>query len=83
MSHFLSTRFTVEKNNGAGTSTEFYDHIRLLLYYAYGNYKTLAKKITLDNSMLLYLNNTTNNKNSRGVLFTSVADELIFLERQC
>ncbi len=28
------------------------------------NYKTLAKKITLDNSMLLYLNNTANNKNS-------------------
>ncbi len=64
MSHFLSTRFTVEKSNGAGTATEFYDHIRLLLHYAYGNYKTLAKKMTLDNSMLEYLNNTTNNKNS-------------------
>jgi uncharacterized protein (DUF1800 family) len=64
MSHFLSTRFTVEKNNGVATATEFYDHIRLLLFYAYGNYKTLAKKITLDNSMLNYLNNTNNNKNA-------------------
>lgn len=64
LSHFLTTRFTVEKSNGAGTSTEFYDHIRLHLFYAFGNYKTLAKKITLDNSMLLYLNNTANNKNS-------------------
>lgn len=64
MSHFLSTRFTVEKNNGAGTSTEFYDHVRLLMYYAYGNYKTLAIKMTLNNSMLNYLNNTTNNKNA-------------------
>jgi uncharacterized protein (DUF1800 family) len=64
LSHFLSTRFTVEKSNGAGTSTEFYDHIRLLLFYALGNYKTLAKKITVDNSMLNYLNNTANNKNS-------------------
>lgn len=64
LSHFLTTRFTVEKNNGAGTSTEFYDHIRLCLFFAYGNYKTFAKKMTLDNSMLNYLNNTTNNKNS-------------------
>jgi uncharacterized protein (DUF1800 family) len=64
LSHFLSTRFTLEKSNGAGTSTEFYDHIRLLLFYAFGNYKTLAQKVTVDNSMLNYLNNTTNNKNS-------------------
>jgi uncharacterized protein (DUF1800 family) len=64
LSHFLSTRFTVEKANGAGSATEFYDHIRLLLFYAFGNYKTLAKKITLDNSMLVYLNNTSNSRNS-------------------
>jgi uncharacterized protein (DUF1800 family) len=64
LSHFLSTRFTIEKSNGAGSATEFYDHVRLLLYYAYGNYKTFAKKMTLDNSMLDYLNNTANNKNS-------------------
>lgn len=64
LSHFLSTRFTVEKSNGAGSSTEFYDHIRLLMYYALGNYKTLAKKITVDNSMLNYLDNTSNNQNS-------------------
>ena len=64
LTHFLSTRFTVEKGNGAGSATEFYDHLRLLMYYSYGNYKTLAKKITLDNSMLNYLNNTSNNQNS-------------------
>lgn len=64
LSHFLSTRFTVEKSNGAGTATEFYDHLRLLLFYSYGNYKTLTKKITLDNSMLSYLNNTSNTKNA-------------------
>ena len=64
LSHFLSTRFTIEKSNGAGSATEFYDHIRLHLFYAFGNYKTLAKKVTVDNSMLLYLNNTANNKNS-------------------
>ena len=61
MSHFLSTCFTVEIS-GSGTPTEFYDYIRLLLFYSYGNYKTLAKKITLNNSMLTYLNNTANSK---------------------
>ena len=60
LSHFLSTRFTVEKGNSTGTSTDFYDYIRLLLFYSYGNYKTLAKKMTLNNSMLLYLNNNEN-----------------------
>ena len=60
LSHFLSTRFTVEKNNGVGPATIFYDHIRLLLFYSFGNYKTLAKKMTLDNGMLAYLGNTFN-----------------------
>jgi uncharacterized protein (DUF1800 family) len=63
MSHFLSTCFTVE-TSGSGTPTEFYDYIRLLLFYSYGNYKTLAKKMTLNNSMLTYLNNTSNTKSS-------------------
>lgn len=61
MSHFLSTCFTVE-TSGSGTPTEFYDYIRLLLFYSYGNYKALAKKMTLNNSMLNYLNNTANSK---------------------
>ena len=62
--HFLSTRFTVEKSL-CGASTYFYDHIRLLLFYATnGNYKSLAKKMTLDNAMLIYLNNTSNTKSA-------------------
>lgn len=61
LSHFLSTCFTVELS-GSGTPTEFYDYIRLLLFYSDGNYKTLAKKMTLNNSMLNYLNNTSNSK---------------------
>lgn len=64
ISHFLSTRFTVEKNL-CGASTYFYDHISLLLFYASnGNYKELAKKMTLDNAMLIYLNNTSNTKSA-------------------
>lgn len=61
---FLHTTFTVSKDDGAGTSTHFYDHLRLLDFYAYGNIKSLAKKITFDNSMLVYLDNTTNNANN-------------------
>ena len=62
--HFLSTRFTVEKIL-CGASTYFYDHIRLLQFYATnGNYKSLAKKMTLDNAMLIYLNNTSNTKSA-------------------
>jgi uncharacterized protein (DUF1800 family) len=63
MSHFLSTRFTIEKVKG-GRASNIYEHLRLLLFYSYGNYKTLAKKMTLDNAMLIYLNNTANIKNA-------------------
>ena len=61
LSHFLSTCFTVETTR-TSTSTDFYDYLRLLFFYSYGNYKTLAKKMTLNNAMLYYLNNTTNSK---------------------
>lgn len=64
LSFFLHTSFTVGKDSGTGPATMFYDHINLLDYYALGNIKTLAKKITLDNAMLTYLNNTQNNKNN-------------------
>ncbi len=64
MMFFLHTSFTVSKDNGSGTSTSFYDHMSLLEHYALGNLKTLSKKITFDNSMLDYLNNTQNNANN-------------------
>ena len=64
LSFFLHTCFTVAKDDGAGASTYFFDYIRLLDFYALGNIKTLAKKITLDNAMLDYLDNTQNNKNN-------------------
>jgi uncharacterized protein (DUF1800 family) len=64
LSHFLSTRFTVSRGGDVAitSASSFYDHIRLLLFYSFGNYKTLARKMTLDNSMLNYLNNTNNSK---------------------
>lgn len=64
LSFFLHTCFTVGKDSGVGAATYFYDHLNLLDFYAFGNLKTLAKKITLDNGMLAYLDNTRNNKNN-------------------
>lgn len=64
LSFFLHTCFTVGKDDGVGSATYFFDHINLLDFYAFGNLKTLAKKITLDNGMLDYLDNTQNNKNN-------------------
>jgi uncharacterized protein (DUF1800 family) len=64
LSFFLHTSFTIGKDSGSGAASHFYDHIRLLDLYAYGNLKALAKKMTIDNSMLYYLNNTQNNKNA-------------------
>ncbi|MGC6431749.1 MAG: DUF1800 family protein [Jejuia sp.] len=64
LSFFLHTCFTVGKDSGVGYSEFFYDHIRLLDFYAMGNIKTLAKKINRDNAMLDYLDNTQNNKNN-------------------
>ena len=59
---FLHTCFTASKDAGTGTSTHFYDYLRLLQKYAYGNLKTLSNKITIDNAMLLYLDNNVNNR---------------------
>ena len=64
LSFFLHTCFTAAKDNGAGLADFYFDHLRLLDFYALGNIKTLAKKITLDNGMLDYLDNTQNNKNN-------------------
>jgi len=61
MSHFLSTRFTVQKS-ACRASTYFYDYLQLLLFYSEGNYKDLAQKMTTNSAMLYYLNNNTNSK---------------------
>jgi uncharacterized protein (DUF1800 family) len=46
------------------TSEHHYDYLKLLEYYALGSYKTLSVKMTLDNSMLQYLDGTDNSKNN-------------------
>ncbi len=64
LTFFLHTCFTAAKDSGSGFSTNYYDHLRLLELFSYGNLQTLAKKITLDNSILNYLDNTNNNANN-------------------
>ena len=62
LTHFLTTCFTVAKRNC--NATDFYDYLLLLHHYSLGNYKTLALKMTLNNAMLVYLNNNSNSKSA-------------------
>ncbi len=64
LSFFLHTVFTVSKDDGGGAAAHFYDHLKLLDFYSFGNLKELSKKITLDNAMLYYLDNTFNNSSN-------------------
>ena len=63
LTFFLHTTFTIASGD-VGASHYFYDHRRLLEFYSEGNLRELAKKITLDNAMLNYLDNTQNNANN-------------------
>ena len=68
---FLFTTFTVSKDGGSGKSAHFFDYLNLLQFYADKSVKNLARKITFDNSMLYYLDNSENNKNNPCLLYTS------------
>ncbi|MFT5383222.1 MAG: hypothetical protein ACI8VT_001130, partial [Saprospiraceae bacterium] len=59
MMFFLHTCFTTTSEilNAAYN----FDHLLLLRHFAIGNYRDFAQKMTMDNQMLEYLNNTLNN----------------------
>ncbi len=61
---FLFTTFTISKDDGAGRPGNYFDYLKLLQFYADKSVKTLARKITFDNSMLFYLDNADNEKKS-------------------
>ena len=63
MQFMLHTNF-VTATKGFGNDYHFFFHLALLRFYALGNFKTLAKKIALDNLMLIYLDNRYNLKDS-------------------
>lgn len=59
---FLHTCFTLSKDEGTSHSTYFFDYLQLLQFYAYGDIREIANKITRDNAMTIYLDNNTNTK---------------------
>lgn len=57
---FLHSTFIIAHNNSR--SWQLYNYLRHLQYFAYGNLKTFAYKITIDPMMGLYLDNHSNHK---------------------
>lgn len=62
MMFFLHSNFVT--NYGGTKSHELFDYLALLRYYALGNFKELALKMTLNPMMLRYLDGTYNTKNN-------------------
>ncbi len=59
-----------------------FDHLALLQFYAFdGNFKTLARKMVMDNNMLTYLDNNLNFKNSPNENFAREYLELHTIQR--
>lgn len=59
---FLHQNFIT--NAESGQPRQFVDYLRIIHYYSTRSYKTLAKKISVDNLMLRYLNGTQNTDNN-------------------
>ncbi|MFK8163993.1 MAG: DUF1800 family protein [Lewinella sp.] len=58
---FLHNTFTVSHTKGASAHGEnFFDHLALLRHFALGNFREFAVKMTLNNHMLIYLDNNLN-----------------------
>lgn len=55
---FLHSTFIIA---ATGASSSLYNYIRYTQYYAYGNIKTFAYKVTLEPAMAKYLDNNSNN----------------------
>lgn len=62
MTFFFHQFFQTTANSARNSN--FFDYLQLLRWGALGNFKKLAYKMVTDNNMLLYLNNTQNNKNN-------------------
>jgi uncharacterized protein (DUF1800 family) len=60
MTFFFHQYFQTTANTARNSS--FFDYLQLLRWGALGNFKKLAYKMVTDNNMLVYLNNTQNNK---------------------
>ena len=63
MIFWMHSHFTTAASVASNSSAQ-YHQLDLFRYYALGNFKTLAKKICLDNAMMRYLDNDQNFKDS-------------------
>lgn len=60
MSYFLHTDFTASSNTINGVFGGYYDYLKLLEFFALGNWKEFIFQMTRNNVMLYYLNNNLN-----------------------
>jgi uncharacterized protein (DUF1800 family) len=60
---WLHTMFVVNSSSGAG-SLAFFDYLQLLIYYSDKSLKELAKNVSRNSMMSVYLNNNLNTKNA-------------------
>lgn len=62
-------------------SQNLYDYLKLLEFFAFGSYKTLAKKMCRDNRMLTYLNGSQNTRKNPNENFAREFLELFTIEK--
>jgi len=62
LTFFLHRVFPTSRLTGGYNSEILYHQINLLRMFAKGDFKALAKKISVDSSMLIYLNGASNSK---------------------
>lgn len=60
---FLHTHLPVKRTTVPSSEGIYYQNV-LYRYYAFGDFKTLFRKICVDNAMLLFIDNATNDKDS-------------------
>jgi uncharacterized protein (DUF1800 family) len=63
---FMLHQYFIIDINNSGNDRQGFDYLALLSHYTFGSYKTLARKMVIDNSMLDYLDgdsNTVSNPN--------------------
>ena len=80
MTYFLHTHLPVAWTVVNSSEAVYYQNA-LFRYYAFGNFKTLFKKICLDNAMLHYIDGKSNDKDSPNENFAREMFELYSIGR--
>lgn len=81
MQFFWHQQFTASAVTTGHTSGNWFDHLALIRLFSIGNVQNLAKKIVSDNTMLRYLNNNENTKNSPNENFAREFFELFTIQK--